>query len=68
MIEITTWKGYPLGKAKCHCGSDTYISGRGRHKGWSGIECCACGNLIEACACGRYLPTKEQEKQVIQDQ
>lgn len=47
-----TWKGYPMGKDQCpHCGADTYITGRGTPKGWSGIECCACGNLIENCHC-----------------
>lgn len=65
---ITHWNGYPMGKGKCHCGSKTFISGRGTHKGWSGISCCSCGNLMEACACGGRLPTKEQERRVINDE
>ncbi len=67
-MEKNTWKGYPIGIGKCHCGSETYITNRGVPKGWSGIECTGCGNLIENCVCGGHLPTKEQIKQTIQDQ
>lgn len=65
-----TWKGYPMGKGKCHCGAHTYITGRGTPRGWTGIECCGCGNLVENCACGGtfLLPSKERVKQIVQDQ
>lgn len=65
--NVTHWKGYPVGKTKCHCGANIYISRRGILKGWSGIECCSCGNLIENCACGGLLPTKETVRRIIDE-
>lgn len=50
--ERTHCRGYVIRKEPCpKCGYYTIETGRGKSKGWSGIECCACGNLIENCHC-----------------
>lgn len=50
----THCRGYPIRKEKCvKCGCDTIETGRGKHKGWSGVECCGCGNLQENCHCSK---------------
>jgi hypothetical protein len=62
--ESTHCRGYLIRAEPCpKCGYRTIETGRGRNKGWSGIECCGCGNLIENCNCSprcKWCGTKKK--------
>ncbi len=50
--EKAYYRGYVIRKEPCpKCGCHTIETGKGKPKGWSGIECCDCGNLVENCQC-----------------
>lgn len=64
--DSTHCRGYLIRIEHCpKCGCGTIETGRGKNKGWSGIECCGCGNLIENCSCSPICRWCGAKKKVI---